>query len=128
MQAVRTESSNFTYLGPRADIADLPCRRENGRVYAIFRLTDEERTMIANGAQIRLGIFQEPIPPVSMSIVNEPEAAGVEQDGVPIEPDYRCEQCGNLYVSARAIALNLTCGWCGGALRLPGTTERAVDG
>jgi hypothetical protein len=124
VQAIRTEQSNFTFLGPRPEVADLPGRleKDQGRFFAVFALTDEERAMIANGAQVRIGIWSIPIPPISMSIVNEREAPGEEQEGVPLEPDYRCERCSNLYVSARAIELELVCGWCGGALRLPGAT------
>lgn len=107
MNPIRTENSNFTYTGPRPDIADLPCQREDGVVAAVFELTDEERTMIANGAQVRLGIWQEPIPPVSVSIVREKPAPGPE--------DLRCQGCGNLYLASRRLA---RCGWCDGELHL----------
>lgn len=123
MQAIRTTDSNFTFLGPAPDIADLPGRRGSGRFTAVFALTDSEREMIANGAQIELGIWSDPIPPVSIAVARHEEAPGLEHDGVPVEPDYRCEQCQGLYVAKRAIALGLECGWCGGKLRLPGAGE-----
>jgi hypothetical protein len=106
MRAVRTERSNFTYLGPVPRVADLPCRREDGKVFAVYELTDEERLMVANGAQICLGVYCEPIPPVSMSIVNEPLA--------PAADDMHCERCDALYVADRNLT---TCGHCGGALK-----------
>jgi hypothetical protein len=120
LRPIRTETSNFTYLGFEPQIADLPCRRDDGKVYAVYALTDEEREMIANGGQVQLGIYSEPIPPISMTIVNEAEAAAPTQDGIPVEPDYRCERCDGLYVSHRAIELELKCGFCNGDLRLPG--------
>lgn len=102
MKPIRTTNSNFTYRGPTPQIADLPCQRTvGGEVYSVWELSDTERIMIANGAQIRLGIFVEPIPPVSMSIVNEPEA--------PDDDDLRCERCDGLYVKYRGL---VECGWC----------------
>lgn len=106
MRPVRTEQSNFTYLGPTPAVADLPCRREAGRVYSVWQPTDEEREMIANGAQIELGVTGEPHPPVSFAIVDQPEAPG--------EDDLRCEQCDGLYVRSRGLT---ACGWCGGRLK-----------
>lgn len=125
MKAVRTVESNFTFRGPTPEVADLPGRvePEQRRFFAIFEFTDEERTMIANGAQLKLGIWQLPMPPVSVSVVKVELAAGVEQDGVPVSPDWRCRLCDNLYVNDRAIALEFKCGHCGGELRLPGAAE-----
>lgn len=120
MRPIRTTQSNFTYLGPAPDIADLPGRREGRHFYGVFQLTDEEREQVANGAQVEIGIYAEPIPPISVKLVNEEEAPGVEEHGVPLKPDYRCEGCDGLYVAERAVAMRLKCGWCGGDLRLPG--------
>ena len=72
MKPVRTERSNFTYRGPTADIKDLPCRREDGGVYSTWELSPWERIAIAEGANIELGIYHEPIPPVSLAIDSTP--------------------------------------------------------
>lgn len=105
MRPIRTENSNHTYMGPTPEIADLPCERSRGAVYGVWALTDEEREMIANGAQIKLGIFTEPIPPVSVELTNEPEAHDPD--------DLRCTQCNGLYRRARGLT---RCGWCNSEL------------
>jgi DNA-directed RNA polymerase subunit RPC12/RpoP len=115
MRPVRTQDADVTYLGPNPEIADLPVHRaEVGRIYATFALSDAERTMIANGAQVQIGIFTEPMPPISVAVVNEPES-----DGALGAKDYRCTTCEALYVEERAIALRYLCGRCGDELRLP---------
>ena len=74
MLPIRTERSNFTYLGPSPEVGDLPCRREDGVVYSTWELTHEERIAIGEGANIELGIWHEPIPPVSLAIDSTPRA------------------------------------------------------
>jgi hypothetical protein len=70
MRPVKTNESNFTYLGPTTEIADLPCRNEGMNTFSVWEPTDAERKMIADGAHIRLGIHgARPIPPVSLQIV-----------------------------------------------------------
>lgn len=72
MRPVATSRSNFTYVGPTPDVGALPCRREDGVVYSTWELTPEERIAIAEGANIELAIFNEPIPPVSLAIDSTP--------------------------------------------------------
>jgi hypothetical protein len=126
MKPIRTDHSNYTYLGPEASIANLPCRRDrhSGAVYAVFQLTDEERKKVANGGQIELGIYNEPIPPVSMNVVSEAEVIGPEEEddyGCRYrKPDYRCKRCRALYTWERAVELEVICGQCGGPLSIPG--------
>lgn len=70
MHPIRTNESNFTYLGPTTEVADLPCRLEGRDTYSVWALTPEERKQIAEGANIRLGIIgMRPIPPVSLQVV-----------------------------------------------------------
>ncbi len=79
MRPVRIPWCNFTYLGPREDIGDLPVQREtrpNGDtvVYAYYELGDADRAAIARGCRIRLGIHNmEPIPAVSLGVVSTPD-------------------------------------------------------
>lgn len=72
MKPVRTERSNFTYFGPSPEVGDLPCRREGGVVYSTWELSSDERIAVAEGANIELGIWHEPIPPVSLAIDQTP--------------------------------------------------------
>jgi hypothetical protein len=72
VRPVRTERSNFTYRGPTHEIGDLPCRRQDGIVFSTWELTLDERIAVAEGANIELGIFAEPIPPVSLAIDQTP--------------------------------------------------------
>lgn len=69
MTPIRTRESNFTYLGPSAEIADLPCSRKGLNTFCIWELTAEEREAIAAGGRIQLGIYGvQPIPPVSLQV------------------------------------------------------------
>jgi hypothetical protein len=70
MIPIRTKEANFTYLGPHSEIADLPCRREAEVTFSIWEPTEKERSLIASGGRVRLGIYgARPIPPVSLQIV-----------------------------------------------------------
>lgn len=82
MLAVRNGWCNFTYLGPAPDIGDLPCRREtvDGKqvVRAYYKPNEEELEQLNRGGSIVLGIWSEPIPPVSMGIEFPPELTEAE--------------------------------------------------
>lgn len=111
MRPIRTEQSNFTYLGPVPRVADLPCQRQDAAVFAVYQPTDEERLAIAQGANIELGIATEPIPPVSVTLTDAAEK--------PDPDDLRCGDCNALYLRQRELGV---CGHCGGQLRpqIPG--------
>jgi len=75
---VKTDRSNFVYLGPRPDIGDAWVERTAVQmegtlvpvVYMDWQPTAEERKAIARGkGVVRLGIWgMEPIPPVSLEV------------------------------------------------------------
>jgi hypothetical protein len=75
VQPVKHAGCNFVYRGPRADIGDLHVARvpvAGGIVVeVVYELDDHDRQLIAEGGRIRLGIFNEPIPPVSMTVLPE---------------------------------------------------------
>lgn len=73
MIPIRTASSNFVYRGPSLDIGDAWVRRERGVVYLVWQPSDDERSAIAAGANVELGVYMEPIPPVSLGITTERE-------------------------------------------------------
>lgn len=78
MRPVRTAESNLVYVGPTPDIRDLHCQREApGVITSIWWLTDREREAIGRGANIRLTILTEPIPPVSLGVI---DSAGIGED------------------------------------------------
>jgi hypothetical protein len=82
MKAVRTASSNLVYKGPTPEILDLHCQREAaGRIRSVWWFTPAEREAIARGANLRLTILVEPIPPVSLSVTTE---EGVGEDAPDI--------------------------------------------
>jgi hypothetical protein len=82
VRPVRTAESNLVYLGPTPDIRDLHCEREReGVITSIWWLTAAEREAIARGANIRLTIWTEPIPPVSMAVIHSP---GIGEDAPDI--------------------------------------------
>lgn len=57
MRPIKTNESNFTYLGPEDDIADLPCRTEGMDTFSVWAPSEEDRKVIANGGNIRLGSY-----------------------------------------------------------------------
>lgn len=73
MKPVKLDHHNFTYAGPTDGIGDLSCFRneEDGGVYSHWRLSSEEVQSIVDGALIELGVFVEPIPPVSLNIFDK---------------------------------------------------------
>lgn len=72
MAPIKVAESNFCFLGPTREIADLPCHIQGENTFAIFEPTAEERKLIADGGHIRLGIHGiRPIPPVSLAIVSD---------------------------------------------------------
>lgn len=81
MIPIRTAASNFVYRGPTPDVGDAWTeRRRPGEVYITWKPSGEERTAIAAGASIELGIFgREPISPVSLNVsyVEEITTVGV---------------------------------------------------
>lgn len=38
-------------------------------MFATYELTDEDRAMLAQGGHLELGIYNEPIPPVSLRVM-----------------------------------------------------------
>lgn len=110
MHAIRTATSNFTYMGPAPYIADLPCEVDHHSVTAVFKLTSEERQRIADGGHLVLTISQRPMPPVALGVADEQ----VEEQWS--EGDLVCEDCGAVWLAARE---PLACGHCGGRLGQP---------
>lgn len=69
-----TPDCNFTYTGPTPEIGDLRVQRakEDGQrvVFSFWDTSEQERALVAAGADLKLGIWNnEPIPPVSLDIV-----------------------------------------------------------
>lgn len=79
MKPVKHAGSNLVYRGNSADIGDLWCMRQKpGHIDVVYEFTDEERQMIAEGGKILLGIYHEPIPPVSMAVMPKGFCESVE--------------------------------------------------
>lgn len=72
MTPVRTASSNLVYRGPSPDIRDLHCERiRPGVIRSVWWFTPAERAAIAAGANLSLTILTEPIPPVSLHLIQD---------------------------------------------------------
>jgi hypothetical protein len=72
MRPVRHEAADVCYRGPTPEIGDLWCMRETpGVIVVVYELDDTDRAQIAKGGRIMLGIHTEPIPPVSMQVIDE---------------------------------------------------------
>ena len=71
MKPVRTARSNIVYVGPPG-VGDLHAERvELGHVRSVWHFTRAEREAIAAGANLSLAVLTEPIPPVSLEVVDE---------------------------------------------------------
>lgn len=87
MRPVATARSNMVYLGPEPEIADLHCERmERGVIASVWDPDPAERAAIANGANVKLFIWGEPIPPVMLTVVDEP---GTTEDAPEIRARLR---------------------------------------
>lgn len=71
-EPVRTRRSNIVYRGPTPDVGDAWCQQTPRVVYMTWELDEEERAAIAAGGLLRLGIYQSPIPPISLAVDPDP--------------------------------------------------------
>lgn len=109
---IKHPEENVVYKGPTPDIGDLSCyRAKPGLILSEWDLTIAERLAIMRGATIELGIYTEPIPPVSLSIVKRPGVDGESLEYVDPHGPYRAVEPGDLeaeMVLAAVDALGLT--------------------
>ena len=84
MIAKATENSNHVFKAPDGakDIHDLPCqllKDETGQleiVRSVWIISENERQMIANGANIELDVYWiGAFPPVAVNVTDEKEVA-----------------------------------------------------
>lgn len=112
MRPVTHPEENVVYKGPTPDIGDLSCYRPKpGLILSEWDLTIAERLALMRGARVELGISTEPIPPVSLAIVNRPGPDGEPFDYVEPHGPYRAVDPGDLtesQVRAAAECLGLT--------------------
>ena len=66
MDPVRKTSSNLTLTAP--DCVDLPARHEDGAITTHWVPSDDERRLLARGAQVRLTILGDRHPPVRLDV------------------------------------------------------------
>ncbi|MFL5954770.1 MAG: hypothetical protein ACJ76I_11760 [Gaiellaceae bacterium] len=90
MKPVRVASSNAVYRGPNDAIGDLWCERvAPGHILVVYEPDDDERAILAAGGRVELALFNEPIPPISIGVVDAEASASVGEHGfrIPIQPD-----------------------------------------
>lgn len=82
MKGIKTENSNHNFGPPNGhedSVDDLPCEwvedEEGNRVVrSVWKISDEERQMIANGANILLDLWWiGAFPPVAVGVTDEKE-------------------------------------------------------
>ena len=82
MQPTENPMCNIVYRGNGDDIVDLPCeRRQLGEIHAYYGPSAHDAHLVVPGFVIDLGIYAEPIPPVSVGIVKGPEPEGPIREG-----------------------------------------------
>lgn len=89
MDPVTRPDHNFVYQGPSPDIGDLTCCREPGEVWSHWKPSAEELEQLNDGGHVALGLFHEPIPPVSLIVVDAEPPAG--RNGEVVHLDDRRE-------------------------------------
>ena len=71
MKPVRTITSNLVYTGPMG-VGDLHCQRvEAGLIRSVWYPDADQRKAIAEGANVALWVYTEPIPPVAVTVTGE---------------------------------------------------------
>lgn len=80
MTPIRTPLTDTVDMGPiGSDIGPLPSWREHDPrrgtnvVMSVWRPTEQERAAIARGANVLLAVYQDPIPPVYVGVVEGEE-------------------------------------------------------
>lgn len=77
MEPVTNSWCNAVYLGNGSHITDLPCRRDTVNnmpaVFSFWKPTESELEQLNRGASVRLGVYMEPTPPVSVDVIFTPE-------------------------------------------------------
>jgi hypothetical protein len=81
MKPVRTAWTEIVYRGPSADVGDLCCHRiEPGVIASVWEPDEEELRLLAEGGRVRLVIWGEPIPPVSVDVLSAGESQPVGEN------------------------------------------------
>lgn len=73
MKPRRTPTTDVVYRHPQGnEDNDLWCQRvEAGLVRSVWVPDDDERKAISEGGNVELWIYNEPIPPVAMTVTKE---------------------------------------------------------
>jgi len=76
MEPIKFDDMNCTYAKDQPEYIPLPVRKEvNGKVTSVWKLSDEERAQIANGAKVCLcqNTFRMPLQPVNLWVAEVKE-------------------------------------------------------
>jgi hypothetical protein len=99
MKPVRTITSNLVYVGPPG-VGDLHCQRvEPGLIRSVWHPSALQRKAIADGANIALWVYTEPIPPVAVTVTDE---QGIGEDAPEVAA--RLEELGRAMTVSEATA------------------------
>lgn len=98
MDPVKRSDHNFNYLGPTDEIGDLSVRRTSKGAFSHWRPTEAELAILNQGGVVELGVYQAPMPPVSVGVVPVEPCPG-SPDGEHDFEDHgggaiRCKVCG----------------------------------
>lgn len=93
MRPVKHAAADVVYRGPTAEIGDLWCMREQpGVIVVVYELDDQDRERLAVGGRIMLGIHTEPIPPISMQVIDEGMCRPVDEHPWKVIPELDDEE------------------------------------
>lgn len=93
MKPVRHAGCNKVYKGPTPNIGDLHCiEQPDGHIDVVYEFDDADREMIANGGKVMLGIYSQPIPPVSMQVMPKGFCEPIGEHGFKAIPELEDEE------------------------------------
>jgi hypothetical protein len=88
VRPVRIASSDVVYRGPTDEIGDLWCRRlVPGTIESVWEPDEGERQILAAGGRVLLVLHSEPIPPVSMMVLDDEACRPVGEHPFKVESE-----------------------------------------
>lgn len=72
MKPIKTKTTELVYHGPTEEIGDLWCHRiRPGEIRSFWKPSKEELALLQDGGCVKIDLFSEPIPPLSVNVSTE---------------------------------------------------------
>ncbi len=110
MEPVKRSTHNLVYRGPTPDVGDLSCERRDGGIYSHWRPSKADLDILAQGGVVNLGLFAEPIPPISMGVKLPEEEEKVER--FVVASPLLCDGCEEQRTGCVSVGEEVLCADC----------------